>query len=695
MKKSNILQDINFVASKIRASKLLGLSEIEPTTKRIMKKVLLSTNEETILLISLIDRQCSGKTSSINNLADYFQCSSIEVMILLPALKSLLIKGYIKAKGQSQQDITTLEFSIHPDVFNAILEDKQICLLSKDDSTKFDQYAFCYAVFDATKNKQTLSEFLSFTQKLENKYSDLTLCKELQKEIPNAVDRAMFYVLSRNFCEGKDTPISEIIKIVYCNSIGQGAIARRDLMTEEHSLIKAELIRIYERDIYFKWERKTEPTLSLMEKGIKILFEDAADGYLQPCGCSDRYEFIRKIYQLCYDLPNNPSPRTLKTLYSEISRIERANSSLCFVATTTKLVSDIADRLLFYHVCYGIHDACPITIYDLRGIYDSSRKATAIRELKNKKHILQKQDLIELSSESFLGRSKILLTEKGRETFFEEDIDVFEEKVSDINLLSSDKINEKNLFFDEKLQKQLSTLESSLKEENLVALRERLQENNLPTGIAVLLYGQPGTGKTESVLQIARETSRAVMHVDISDTKSCWFGQSEKIIKEVFTRYRKISEKSKLKPILLFNEADAVFSKRKDSNSSNVAQTENAIQNIILEEMENLDGILIATTNLETNLDSAFERRFLFKVRFDKPTMESKKKIWRDKIPLLSEEDATDLARKFDFSGGEIDNIARKVILDNVISGNAPNIERIITICGEEKIASRKRRIGF
>ena len=67
----------------------------------------------------------------------------------------------------------------------------------------------------------------------------------------------------------------------------------------------------------------------------------------------------------------------------------------------------------------------------------------------------------------------------------------------------------------------------------------------------------------------------------------------------------------KVKPILLFNEADAVFSKRKDVNNGNVAQTENAIQNIILEEMENLDGILIATTNLADNLDGAFERRFV------------------------------------------------------------------------------------
>lgn len=63
-------------------------------------------------------------------------------------------------------------------------------------------------------------------------------------------------------------------------------------------------------------------------------------------------------------------------------------------------------------------------------------------------------------------------------------------------------------------------------------------------------------------------------------------------------------------PILFFNEADGVINKRKDSSSSNTAQTENEIQNIILQEMEDFKGILMATTNLIDNIDNAFDRRF-------------------------------------------------------------------------------------
>jgi SpoVK/Ycf46/Vps4 family AAA+-type ATPase len=113
------------------------------------------------------------------------------------------------------------------------------------------------------------------------------------------------------------------------------------------------------------------------------------------------------------------------------------------------------------------------------------------------------------------------------------------------------------------------------------------------------------------------------MPVDISKTKSMWFGQSEKIIKDIFDRYRsRVKQAQKTResiPILLLNEADAVICKRRETEGSNLAQTENAMQNIILEEMEKLEGILIATTNLTQNMDKAFERRFLFKVEFEKP----------------------------------------------------------------------------
>lgn len=104
--------------------------------------------------------------------------------------------------------------------------------------------------------------------------------------------------------------------------------------------------------------------------------------------------------------------------------------------------------------------------------------------------------------------------------------------------------------------------------------------------------------------------------------------------------------------------------------SKAVDKMENSIQNIILQEMETLDGIMIATSNLTTNLDKAFERRFLYKIRFDKPSLTARAEIWQTMLPALNENDAYTLASQFDLSGGEIENIVRKHSVNAILSGN-------------------------
>ena len=113
--------------------------------------------------------------------------------------------------------------------------------------------------------------------------------------------------------------------------------------------------------------------------------------------------------------------------------------------------------------------------------------------------------------------------------------------------------------------------------------------------------------------------------------------------------------------------------------------------------METLEGIMIATTNLTTNLDKAFERRFLYKIRFDKPTVNARIEIWQAMLKGLSNEDAQTLASQFDLSGGEIENIARKQSVNVILSGNDTiDIQEIISTCRHEKITKDSRpRIGF
>ena len=225
-----------------------------------------------------------------------------------------------------------------------------------------------------------------------------------------------------------------------------------------------------------------------------------------------------------------------------------------------------------------------------------------------------------------------------------------------------------------------------------------MKEKGLRSGFTCLFYGAPGTGKTETVYQIARESGRDLFIVDISQIKSCWVGESEKNIKEVFDKYRRCVSDGGTVPILLFNEADAIFGIRAVGAERAVDKMENAIQNIILQEMEDLDGILIATTNLTSNLDKAFERRFLYKVRFGRPSPEARVAIWQAMIPSLSRDEAGALAAEFDFSGGQIENVVRKREVKAIIGPEEPTFEDIRAYCEEETIGEAvpvRRRIGF
>lgn len=256
---------------------------------------------------------------------------------------------------------------------------------------------------------------------------------------------------------------------------------------------------------------------------------------------------------------------------------------------------------------------------------------------------------------------------------------------------------EKRLFYNEHETAQIDQLESLLGQEHFQTIQARLEESGLRKGFACLFYGSPGTGKTETVYQIAKRTGRDIMVVNVAQIKSCWVGESEKNIKSLFDRYRQYCKSREVMPILLFNEADAVIGIRKEAAQRAVDKMENSIQNIILQEMESLDGIMIATTNLTQNLDKAFERRFLYKIEFSKPSIQAKQAIWKTMLPTLSDYEAEELARKYEFSGGQIENISRKRTVEMIIGGNEPSIEMLHSYCQCEQLhkTQKRNKIGY
>jgi SpoVK/Ycf46/Vps4 family AAA+-type ATPase len=113
--------------------------------------------------------------------------------------------------------------------------------------------------------------------------------------------------------------------------------------------------------------------------------------------------------------------------------------------------------------------------------------------------------------------------------------------------------------------------------------------------------------------------------------------------------------------------------------------------------MEHLNGILIATSNLVQNMDSAFERRFLYKIKFEKPSIESRAGIWQSLLPDLPENQALELSKCFELSGGQIENIARKIEVDWITEEKKPGIATLMQYCKDEaqNDFNALKRIGF
>lgn len=325
-----------------------------------------------------------------------------------------------------------------------------------------------------------------------------------------------------------------------------------------------------------------------------------------------------------------------------------------------------------------------------------SNVRSTFNALKNERWKIQQKGLIEFGNDGGMSDTDIIaLSDLAKEQFFT-DLSVDPEPRKNCpDLISHETIAFRNLFYNEADAEQIRRLGDILKEDYFREIQSRLEASSMRKGFNCLFWGAPGTGKTETVYQLARESGRDVLQIDISKLRSKWVGESEKTVRSIFKHYQWLVRHSKIAPILLFNEADGIFGIRTKMAEGSIDKMNNTIQNILLQEMEKLDGILIATTNMTENLDNAFERRFLYKVEFTVPEPKIRASIWQSMLPFLPVESAEHLASQFCLSGGQIENVSRKCAVEFILGGSNPSLEAIEDMCRQENSYRKKGRIGF
>ena len=498
--------------------------------------------------------------------------------------------------------------------------------------------------------------------------------------------QAMFFALILNISlEGK-TYVEDIAELLDCRNITILCYSNDiDELVSRHLVIRSnkdnassyrvanDVIEAMKADKCYVKDHKTELTGAKFFYEVSVLFD------------------MRSAKELTY-----------RELVDELKQLMDDNPQVEFVRELRKMKIENDEHIMILTIFAAIYVVKDYTNVSLENLEDLIPESGGIREIKRSLsagyHPLIEKELIKKggSDGGLLFEATFQLTIPTMERLLAEFYVPVPSRFRQADIIRHNKIEMRPMFYNEKVRQHTERLMSLMSADNYDAICQRLREKKLSTGFTCLFYGSPGTGKTETALQIARQTGRDIMRVELSQLRDQYVGESEKQVKALFKRYAKIAQESSIVPILLFNEADGIINRRMEHVQHSVDKMENAIQNIILQEMENFEGILIATTNLTSTLDPAFERRFLYKINFEKPDLSVRKSIWHAMIPELDESTVNTIASRYPFSGGQIRNVATKLSIDSILYGEAsatPN--SLNSYCLQEHISKEGHHIGF
>ncbi len=410
------------------------------------------------------------------------------------------------------------------------------------------------------------------------------------------------------------------------------------------------------------------------------------------------YESMNPILDGINRIVDSLSKHSFMVYYEDteaIVALHRVSNFLNLSETETAVFSAVFKNYYYYN-------ECPVHI----GMLSTELNVTPLRILEFQeefKSLEEKGFIYRDKGDNPLAFSKhYRIPEKVKQAIVSKDEKLLKEglHVQNRELTYPEKIQKKELFYKEENRKEVDSLSEYLQKDKFVQIQKRLVKKSMSKGVCILFYGDSGTGKTETVYQLAKQSERPVYHVDIGETISQWGGGTTTNLSIIFDKYerfcRQAEERGENIPILLFNEADALFGHRVEQPERSYDIEENRIQSVLLDYIERQEGILVITTNLEKALDSAFERRFLFKIKFEKPTVEIKQKIWENKVSWLDKASAKHLAASYTLSGGEIDNVVRKITIQEILSGRHASINELEDFCQKEKLQrDRNSKIGF
>lgn len=410
-------------------------------------------------------------------------------------------------------------------------------------------------------------------------------------------------------------------------------------------------------------------------------------------------QFLEKIAEVMESYRNSRFAPINLDQETAIMRQEAAHFPL--VEYVLWLQLEVRDQLLLYLMLFNalIEQDEELSYYISSVESKFMRRSQLKQSFMSGRHPLIEKGLVEIRGGEFLRNNDLVLTPFAYHKLLGYTAPVHKPVVPKFTLLQAipaDTISPVTLYYPDAIQPSINTLKRYVSETNYIKIQRRLKAAQLPTGLTILLEGAPGTGKTALVRQLALRSNRMLLSVEMSQVKQKWVGETEKQVKQIFTEYKRALQFYDKAPILLLNEADALLTQRQtDTGGNGVRNMLNTMQNILLQELEDFNGILIATTNRFQDFDPAFERRFLYKVAIEAPDATARQKIWQALFPGIP---PTIVKKLIDWplTGGQISNIARKATIQQVLEGDQPELEQLTQLARQELgEASDRAVIGF
>ena len=208
MERLSLTQHAKAAAGKLKNSKLKRLTTISASLDAIRETLSLDNREQAMMLVAILDRQCGQQSTDTDDLANYFGCSTLDVMEYVPALLSLQAKGFIESANGEEENIVKRQYELCEDVFNAIVEGREVKTIPHTAYTEFDQFNFCAKaselIHSRSQEKQAMRKALSRIQALEKEHAGLDLVKTIQAKLPDISDRAFFYEMVNDFTKDGD-----------------------------------------------------------------------------------------------------------------------------------------------------------------------------------------------------------------------------------------------------------------------------------------------------------------------------------------------------------------------------------------------------------------------------------------------------------------------------------------------------------